>query len=348
LSTFYIDRNLGTTFAVNNVGEAMRRLMWVALATTQLAASAQTYAQPQNYPTRPITVVVPAAAGGPTDTLTRILAERMSTFLHKPLVIENNGAADGSIAIGRVAHAAPDGYTIGVGHYGHYVLNGAIYQLPYDLLTDFEPVALVARNPQLIVARSDMPANNLRELISWLKANPGKASQGTAGAGSPAHVSGLYFQKTTGTNFQFVPYRGAAPAMQDLLAGQIDLMFDQASNSIPQVRGGRIKAYAVTSNARLSAAPEIPTADEAGVPGFHISVWHGIWVPKGTAKEIVAKINAAAAAALADPSVRARLADLGQEIPPLDQQTPEALRAYQKDEAAKWWPIIKAANISAR
>jgi tripartite-type tricarboxylate transporter receptor subunit TctC len=333
--------------APSKMGDAMRRLTLLAFATAQLVIGAQPHAQTAGYPARPITVVVPAAAGGPTDTLSRILAERMAAYLHQPLVIENNGAAGGSIAVGRVARAAADGYTIGIGQYGHYVLNGAIYQLPYDLLNDFEPVALIASNPQLIVARTGMAAGNLKELIAWLKANPGKASQGTAGAGSPAHVSGLYFQRTTGTTFQFVPYRGAAPAMQDLLAGQIDLMFDQASNSLPQVRAGNVKAFAVTSAAHLKAAPEIPTVDEAGVPGFNISVWHGIWLPKGTPKEIVAKINAAAVTALADPRVRARLAELGQDIPPPDQQTPEVLGEFQKNEAKKWWPIVKAANIKA-
>jgi tripartite-type tricarboxylate transporter receptor subunit TctC len=230
---------------------------------------------------------------------------------------------------------------------GTHVLNGAIYTLQYDVLKDFEPVALLASNPQLIVAKNATPAKNLNELIVWLKGNPSKASQGTAGVGSPAHVSGAYFQKETGTRFQFVPYRGAAPAMQDLLAGQIDLMFDQAVNSLPHVRGGKIKAYAVTANTRLASAPEIPTVDEAGLPGFYISIWSGMWAPKTTPKDVVVKLNAAVVDALAHPTVRQQLADLGQEVPPRDQQTPEALGAFQRAEMEKWWPIIKAANIKA-
>jgi tripartite-type tricarboxylate transporter receptor subunit TctC len=233
------------------------------------------------------------------------------------------------------------------GQYGNYVLNGATYPLTYDLLKDFEPVALVASNPQLIVAKNAMPAKDLKELIAWLLANPGKASQGTAGAGSPAHVSGIYFQNTTGTRFQFVPYRGAAPAMQDLVAGQIDMLFDQASNSLSQVRAGRIRVYAVTSKSRLAAASDIPTVDEAGLPGFYVSVWHGVWLPKATPQDIVLKLNAAIVDALADSTVRQRLAELGQEIPPREQQTPEALRAYQIAEADKWWPLINAAGIKS-
>jgi len=323
----------------------MKRLLLIWVIGSLLGGVAG--ATPQTYPSRPITIIVPSAAGGPTDTLTRILAERMTVSLGQPIIIEDQGAAGGTIAVGRVAQATPDGYTIGIGQYGNYVLNGAIYQLRYDLLTDFEPVALLASNPQLIVSKNAVPATDLKGLIAWLKANPDKALQGTAGAGSPAHVSGVYFQNSTGTHFRFVPYRGAAPAMQDLLAGQIDLLFDQASNALPQVRAGRIRAYAVTANSRLAAASDIATVDEAGLPGFYISVWHGLWVPKATPADVVAKINAAVVDALADPAVRRRLAELGQDIPPRDKQTPEALRAYQKAEIKKWWPIIKAANIKA-
>ena len=302
----------------------------------------------QVYPSRPIAMFVPSAAGGPTDTLARILAESMSAVLGQPFILENNGAAGGSLAVGRVARAQPDGYSVGIGTYGNYVLNGAIYPLQYDLLADFEPVSVLAGNPQVIVARTGMPASNLRELIAWLKANPSKATQGTAGAGSPAHVSGIYFQRTTGTDFRFVPYRGAAPAMTDLVAGQIDLLVDQASNALPQVLSGTIKAYAVTAASRLAAAPRIPTVDEAGLPGFHVSVWHGLWVPKATPEAIVARLNAAVVDALANPAVRSRLADLGQQIPPLEHQTPRALGALQRAEAEKWWPILKAAGVTAQ
>jgi tripartite-type tricarboxylate transporter receptor subunit TctC len=295
----------------------------------------------QLYPSRPITLVVPFAAGGPTDTIAWIMGERMRASLGQTMIIENVTGASGSIGVGRVARAVPDGYTVGIGHWSTHVVNGAIYQLPYDVLNDFEPISLVAANPQLAVVRKSFPANNLKELIDWLKANPDKASQGTAGAGSASHVSGVYFQKATGTRFQFVPYRGTGPAMQDLVAGQIDLMFDQAANSLPQVRNGSVKALAVTAASRLPSAPDIPTMDEAGMPGFYISVWHALWVPKG----ITAKLTGAVVEALADPAVRRRLDDLGQEIPPRDQQTPEVLFAHHKAEIEKWWPIIKAANV---
>ena len=301
----------------------------------------------QAYPSRPITMIVPFPAGGPTDTIGRIVAEGMRVSLRQPIIIENVTGAGGTIGVGRVARAVPDGYTLSVGFLGTHVLNGAIYTLQYDVLKDFEPVALLASNPQLIVAKNATPAKNLNELIVWLKGNPGKASQGTAGVGSPAHVSGAYFQKETGTRFQFVPYRGAAPAMQDLVAGQIDLMFDQAVNSLPHVRGGKIKAYAVTANTRLASAPEIPTVDEAGLPGFYVSIWSGMWAPKGTPKDVVAKLNAAVVDALAHPTARQQLADLGQEVPQRDQQTPEALGVFQRAEIEKWWPIIKAAGIKA-
>jgi tripartite-type tricarboxylate transporter receptor subunit TctC len=299
----------------------------------------------ETYPSRPITMVVPFAAGGPTDTLARIVAERMRQALGQTIIIENTTGAAGSIAVGRVARSAPDGYTLSIGHWSTHVVNGAIYPLTYDLLKDLDPVALLPSNPQLIVATNGVPARDLKELVAWVKANQSKVSAGTAGAGSASHVGGLYFEKFTDTHLTFVPYRGTGPAMLDLMAGQINLMLDQSSNSLPQVREGKIRAFAVTANKRLASAPDIPTVDEAGLPGFYISVWHGLWVPHGTPKDAIEKLTAAAQEALADPAVQKRLAELGQEIPPREQQTPEALGAYQKAEIEKWWPIIKAANV---
>lgn len=299
----------------------------------------------QVYPTRPIAVIVPFPAGGPTDTIARIVSEKMSMSLGQPVVVENVTGAAGTIGTGRVAAAASDGYTLCVGFLGTHVLNGAIYKLHYDVVKDFAPIALLASNPQLIVAKSAMPAKDLREFIAWLKANPGKATQGSAGIGSPAHVSGAYFQIASGTTFQFAQYRGAAPAMQDLVGGHVDLMFDQPPNSLPQVRSGKIKAYAVTANARLASAPEIPTVDEAGLPGFHISIWSGMWAPKGTSQAIISRLNAAVVEALSNPDVRHRLSELGQDTPPRDRQTPPALASLQEAEIARWWPIVKAMNL---
>ena len=302
-------------------------------------------AQAQPYPSRPITFVVPFAAGGPTDTLARILTERMRVPLGQTVIIENATGAAGSIGVGRVARAAPDGYTVSIGHWSTHVVNGAIYALPYDLLADFDPVALLPANPQLIVTKTSVPAKDLKELIGWLKQNQEKISAGTAGAGSASHVSGAYLQSITGTRFPFIPYRGTGPAIQDLIAGQLDIMVDQSSNSLPHVRNGKLKAYAVTAKNRLPSAPDIPSVDEAGMPGFYISVWHGLWVPKGTPKEAIEKLTAAVQETLADPAIRARLTELGQDIPPREQQTPEGLAAHHKAEIEKWWPIIKAANI---
>jgi len=295
----------------------------------------------QSYPSHPITMIVPLAAGGPIDTIARIVAEGMQASLGQSIIIENVTGASGSLGVGRVARAAPDGYTLSLGYLGTHVFNGATYKLSYDVLNDFEPVALLVTNPLLIITKKAVPAKNLQELIAWLKANPGKASQGTTGVGGSSHVAGTYFQRETGTSFQRVPYRGAAPMMQDLLGEQIDLMFAFAADSLPQVRIGAVKAYAVTAPGRLPAAPDIPTVDEAGLPGFYISVWEGIWVPKGTPKDVIGKLNAAIVAALADPHAHQRLVDLGQEIFPREQQTPEALGTFQRAETEKWWPVLK-------
>jgi tripartite-type tricarboxylate transporter receptor subunit TctC len=311
----------------------------VALLLQVVAAVAQ------NYPSRPITMIVPFSAGGPTDTIARIMAERIRGPLGQTVVIENVTGAAGSIGVGRVARSAPDGYTLSIGHWSTHVVNGAIYSLPYDVFNDFEPISLIASNPQLVISKLGVPATNLKELIAWSKANQDKLSVGTAGAGSASHVSGVYFQNTLGARFQFIPYRGAAPALQDVMAGQVDIMFDQAANSLPQVRGRTIRAYAVTAKKRLVSAPDIPTVDEAGLPDFYIAVWHGLWAPKGTPKEVIGKLTAAVREALADPAVQKRLVELGQDIPPPEQQSPEALAAYHKAEIDKWWPIIKAANI---
>jgi tripartite-type tricarboxylate transporter receptor subunit TctC len=317
------------------------------LVVVSIALFAAHPAVAQSYPSRPVTMIVPASAGGPTDAIARVLSERMSANLGGTVLVDNVAGAGGSIGVGKVARSTPDGYTLGIGQWSHYVLNGATYALQYDLLADFAPIAMIVTGPLLIVSRKDLPANDLKGLIAWLRANPDKASAGTGGVGSPPHVSGIFFQKMTGTQFQFVPYRGTAPAMRDLLAGQIDIMIDQASNVLPQLRAGTIKAFAVTAKERLPSAPEVPTVDEAGLPGLHVSVWHGLWVPKGTPAGVIAKLNAAVVKSLAESGTKEKLAALGQEIPPADQLTPQALGAFQKAEIDKWWPIVKAAGIKA-
>ncbi len=329
----------------------MRRNVLAAavFAAGVLIASALAHgiADAQTYPVRPITVVVPFAAGGPTDVLARVLGERIRADLGQPVLIENVTGAGGSIGVGRVATAAPDGYTISAGHFGTHVANGAIYPLKYDLVRDLDPVARLPSNPMLVVTRKDFPAASLMELVAWLRANPGKATAGTAGAGSGSHIAGAFLANLVGAPLAFVPYRGTAPAMQDLVAGQIDLIVDQAANSLPQLRQGSIKALAVAAAMRLATAPEIPTSAEAGLPGLQMELWNGMWVPHGTPRPIVDKLNAAVVKALADPAVRERLATLGLAGPPADQRSPEALRAFQRSEIEKWWPIIKAAHITA-
>ena len=299
----------------------------------------------QDYPSHPITMIVPFAAGGPTDTLGRILSERMRASLGETIVIENVTGAGSTIGVGRAAQATPDGYTLALGNWTSFVGSGALYRTSYDLRKDFEPVSLLTFAPMLIVGKNTLPVKDAKELIAWLKASPDKVSAATVGAGSAAHVCGLYFQDKTKTRFQFVPYRGGAPAMQDLVGGQIDLMCAEASQTLTYVRGGKMKAFAVMAHTRWPALPDVPTTDEIGTPGMYISFWHGLWVPKATPKAVIAKLNAAVVDTLADPTVRQRLTDLGQVIATRDQQTPAALAAYHKAEIEKWWPIIKAANI---
>jgi tripartite-type tricarboxylate transporter receptor subunit TctC len=320
-----------------------RRVIVGAIAAAAIGGSSPAAAQA--FPARPITIVVPFAAGGPIDTLARVMAERMRVPLGQPVVIENVTGAAGSIGVGRVARTTPDGYTLVAGFWGTHVVNGATQTLSYDVLNDFEPVLMTSRNVEIIVSTKALPASDLRGLIAWLKANPETAVAGTAGVGSPQHVFGAFFQKATGTSFRFVPYRGGAPAMQDLVAGQIDLVFADQTTSLPQIRSGSIKAFAVTGKSRLAAAPEIPTVDEAGLPGFYCSVWNALFAPKGTPRDVIARLNAAAVDALAEPALRERLAGLGQQIVPRDEQTPEALAVFHKAEIEKWWPIIKAAGI---
>jgi tripartite-type tricarboxylate transporter receptor subunit TctC len=324
-----------------------RRFLRLAAGAAALPAVSR-IAHAQAYPSRPITAIVPFAAGGSGDTIARIMAEHMRKTLGQTIVVENIGGAAGSIGVGRVARAPADGYTIVFGNWPTHVLNGAIYNLPYHVQNDFEPIAMLATESIVIVGKKALPPNNLKELIAWLKANPGKASAGTTGAGGVGHVIGIFFQKETGTQFEFVPYRGLAPAMQDLIGGQIDIMFDTSANSLPQVRAGTVKVFGIASKARVASAPDVPTADEAGLPGFYASNWRGVWAPKGTPKDVLAKLTDAVMKALADAEVRKRFADLGQEIPPPEQQRPEALAPFHKAELDRWWPIMKAAKIQAK
>jgi tripartite-type tricarboxylate transporter receptor subunit TctC len=316
-------------------------LVFACLAAGIAPAAADTY------PSRPITIVVPFPAGGPTDTLARLLADRMRTALGQSVIVEDVTGAAGTIGTAHVARATPDGYTLVLGHWQTHVVNGATFTLQFDVVNDFAPIALIADCPIWVVGKAALPANNLAELIAWLKQNPGKATVGIGGVGGGADVVGTYFQKNTGTSFQFVPYRGAAPIMQDLLAGHIDLTFTQVASALAQVRAGQLKAYVVMAQSRWPTAPDTPTIDEAGVPGIYASFWHGLWAPKGTPADVIAKLNAAVVETLADPAVRQRFKELGQEPWPRDKQTPEGLAAQQKAEIAKWWPIIKAANIHA-
>jgi tripartite-type tricarboxylate transporter receptor subunit TctC len=322
-----------------------RKFLQLAAGAVALPALSRT-AFAQAYPSKPITIVVPFAAGGPTDTIGRLLAERLRGPLGQTLIVENATGAGGTIGVGRAARAAPDGYTISLGQNGSHVITGATYtSLPYDLLKDFEPLTLLCIAPFLIVAKKTVPASDLKGFIAWLKDNQGKVTVGTAGQGSISHVCGLVFQNATATKLQFVPYRGTAPAMQDLVAGQIDMMISDPVTTMPQARSGNVKAFAVAADKRLTSAPEVPTVDEAGLPGYHVALWHGLWMPKGTPAPIIAKLNAAVVDVLAEPTLQTKLTELGQDIYPRERQTPQALGALQRDEIAKWWPIIKDGNI---
>lgn len=320
----------------------MRNVFWAALAAI-FAWGSPAFAD--NFPSRPITIIVPFAAGGPSDVLARVLADHMQKTLGQPVLIEDITGAGGSIGVSRAVHSAPDGYTISYGHLGTHVCNGAIYKLDYDLVTDLEPVALLPNNPMVIVSKNALPTKTLPELLTWLKSRPQPATAGTAGVGSGSHIAGLALESTAGLKVQYIPYRGTGPALNDLVAGNIDIIVDQLSNSINQIRAGNIRAYAVTDSKRADQAPDIPTTDEGGLPGYHMTLWSGLWVPKGTPRAIVDRLNKATNEALNDPDVRKHLEQLGLTMPPADQSTPEALGAWQKSEIARWWPIIKAANI---
>jgi len=328
----------------------MRRREFIALLTAATGAVALAVmprkAAAQSYPARPITLIVPYPAGGGADTVARVTAEPMRAFLRQSVIIENMGGASGGTGTARLARAAPDGYTLGIGNWSTHVVNAAVSVLPYDVLNDFVPVALLVRFPYVLVAKKNLPANNLAELIAWLKANPNRASAGTIGVGSGGHLAGILFQSLTDTRFQHVPYRGNALALQDLLAGQIDFTFADQS-ALALVRAGSVKALVVTSSERFAAAPDIPTADDAGLPGLSVASWNGVFAPKGTPEAIIGKLNDATVRALAEPAIVQKLAELGYEVPPRDQQTPEALGILQKADIQKWWPIIKAAGIKA-
>jgi tripartite-type tricarboxylate transporter receptor subunit TctC len=326
----------------------MRSLLRVAAAIVvglSSAAASTIIVAAEDYPTRPITMIVPFPAGGATDTLARFLAEQMRPLLGLTVVIENTGGAAGTIGVGRAVRSPADGYTLSIGTSTTHMLTGGLYTLPFDLMKDLEPVIEIGSEPLLIVGKSSLPPDDLKGLIAWLKENPDKASVGVAGVGATGHLTGIAFQKATGTKFQFVPYRGNAPAMQDLLAGQIDFMIEPSSNFRSLLAANSVKPYAVTGHTRLPASPNIPTADEAGMSGFFASLWYGLWVPKGTPRDIIAKLNGTMTRVLADPKARKHFDDLGIQVAPIDQQSPEALREFQKAEAARWWPIIKASGI---
>src|SRR5262245_45547899 len=338
----------GGSFAAKKWGGNMRRwlrALAAILVSLFLSLSWCAPAPAQSYPSRPINMIVPFAAGGATDTLARFLAEHMRPILGQPIVIENVAGAAGTVAVGRAVRSAADGYALSIGTSTTHMLTGGLYKLQFDLFGDLEPVILIGSEPLLIIGRKNFPAGDLKGLVAYLKANPDGASVGIAGVGATGHLTGIAFQKETGTKFTFVPYRGNGPAMQDLLSGQIDFMIEPSSNFRSMLAAGSAKPFAVTSKTRLKSSPNIPTADEAGLPGFSVSLWYGLWVPKNTPKEVIAKLNATMVQVLASPPVKQRFEELGIEISPLAQQSPEALRTFQKAEADRWWPIIKASGI---
>jgi tripartite-type tricarboxylate transporter receptor subunit TctC len=321
-----------------------RRFLHLAAGAAALPAVSR-IARAQSYPTRPIMMIVPFPAGGPTDAIGRVIAEAMRPSLGQSVVVENVPGAAGSLGTEHVALATPDGYTVGLGNTVTHVMNGAVYTLKYDVVKDFEPVSLLVKEAAIIVGRQGLPANNLRELIAWLKANPDKGLAGTGGVGTVSDVAVVFFKKQTGTSFQVVPYRGLGPAIQALMAGEVDLVMSLPANTLPQVRAGTIKAFAVAAKARFAGAPDIPTVDEAGLEGFYQLNWHALFVPKGTPSAAIETLNAAATSALANPEVRRKFANLGQDFFPAEQMTPAALAAFQKAEIEQRWPIIKAAGI---
>jgi tripartite-type tricarboxylate transporter receptor subunit TctC len=302
----------------------------------------------QDFPSRAVTIVAPFPAGGPADAIARVVAEPMRAFFNQTVVVENVAGAGGNIGTGRVARAAPDGYSLIIGQWSTHVVNQITYSLPYNVLTDFEPVGLLTITPQVIIVRKDFPAKDANELVAWLKANPDKANAASVGAAGGAQVSAMYFQKATGTTFRFVPYRGGHPAMVDLVAGRVDLMFDQGANALAQIRAGGIKAYAVMAKSRWHALPDVPSVEELGMPGLHVAYWHAIWAPKGTPKPVVARLNAAIQHALANANAKKRLDQLGHDVMPKAQQTPEALAAYHKAETDRWWPIVRQMGLKAK
>jgi tripartite-type tricarboxylate transporter receptor subunit TctC len=323
---------------------ARRRMLQIGASAAAMQAAPRG-AHAEAFPSRPITIVVPFPAGGPTDTIARILGDHMRQTLGQSVIVENLSGAAGSVGLAKVARATPDGYTLSIGHWSTHVVIGATMKLPFDVLNDFTPVGEIADTPIWMVARKSLPAKNLTELIAWMKQNPGKTLAGAVGVGGASDLNAAYFEGVTGTKMQLVPYLGAAPLTQDLLAGRIDIFLSMAAATFPFVRSGQIKAIAVMAKKRWWAAPDVPTMEEAGVPGLYASFWHGIWAPRGTPKDVVDKLNAAIRAALADPVVKKRFAEQGQAVPAPDAQTPQALGALQRDEIKKWWPIIKAAGI---